>query len=238
MAAQFDDRIRKANGNVDLPGYTGYYEIIASQAGNAAVQQLWNSVYHRLPMMRHRAIAFGYGDMASAHAAYPANSIPTMDPWHNTPSGNGYATIEYASDSVPVVSASWWPSNLTSGVPRSFSTNTESPDPIGGVGVDAVGSPLHVIFPTGGSFGKIEVSFSTHGAHFPCYVLYGGGGSPTAAGDVASADLLPDTQGLLTFGEVFIMAKDPLFSSAPYDWSVTINNGTFSVGPQTFTTAP
>ncbi|MFM2090214.1 MAG: hypothetical protein RLZZ127_703 [Planctomycetota bacterium] len=161
-------RIRTAWGGAfpgsDVPLARVYYEDIASDHGEPAIDQLWNTVYHRLPMMRHRARLAGYGDMALARGRFPASGIPADDPWGN-PGGNGYATIAWVEYATPVIQVSHWPADGQAGVPGAFHTDTESPDPasraVGFSGErDAVGPVLHLILPTAAAFTGIRVVVS------------------------------------------------------------------------------
>jgi hypothetical protein len=158
------ERIIAQHGGVDVPDAVAYYEDIASDHGEPAMDQLWNTVYHRLPMMRHRARSAGYGDMALARSRFPAAGVPADDPWGNA-GGNGYGTINWTELRTPTIQVSVWPADGQAGVPGRFSTDTESPDPasraVGFAGErDAVGPVLHAILPTAAAFAAVRVEVS------------------------------------------------------------------------------
>ncbi len=165
-------RIRVAEGGVfpgrDVLGAKFYLEDIASDHGESAIDQLWNTVYHRLPMMRHRARSAGYGDMALARSRFPASGVPADDPWGND-GGNGYATINWTEFRTPAIHLSVWPVDGQEGVPGRFSTDSESPDPAStAVGFasnrDQVGPVLHAILPTAAAFAALRVEVSLDAA--------------------------------------------------------------------------
>lgn len=234
-------RIRAANGGSDLTGATSYFEDIASSAGTTAITQLWNSVYHRLPMMRHRARSVGYGDMAMARAQFPSAGVPADDEWNNTPEGNGYATLNWAGYSTPTITLSYWPGQGTTGVPRTFRSNTELPDPV--PGRDHVGCPIHLIFPdAGGTFTAINATLTTGATHIPLLAMTGNAGSTGAAGDVSTITV--DT-AYLNEGELFLIPTPSptntglaANTSYTYSVSVTLNGNAYDVLNITYTTGP
>jgi hypothetical protein len=152
----FYDRISIAHGaaagSMAWPqSATTVYEDISSVGGTSGVDLLWNTVYHRVPMMRNAVFIIGSGDSDAARAAFPAAGVPT---------GNGYLTIEFGEAGSSVV-AGYWPPHLATGVPASFNTDTESPDPLSsGNGqqtpatpdIATVGPPIHVTVPTAAAF--------------------------------------------------------------------------------------
>lgn len=230
------DRIRNANGGTNLSGATGYYEDISSQHGAAAIAGLWNTVYHRVPMMRHRATGFGYGDMALARAEYPAVGVPASDPWGN-PGDNGYATLNWATYGVPAITRSAWPAHGATGIPTTFASDTESPDPA--PGVNLVGPPLHVIFPTTDDFTNVAITCRTAAnAVVTCRVLVGGTDPAVTGSDASAANTVAD--GFLDRGEIFVLPLAPLAPGATYTWSVTATaaSETLTQAAQSFTTAP
>lgn len=235
------ERIRKANGGTHLsPAY--YFEDIASRAGTAAVTQLWNSVYHRIPMMRHRALRLGYGDMALARSDYPTAGVPLVDDWGNSPSGNGYATLNWQQLTSPAITLSYWPGSSTTGVPRTFASDTEAPDPV--PGRNQVGCPIHVIFPeTLGAFTAVNITLIrvSDNSHIPLRVLAGNGSPGGAAGDVGT--LVGDSY--LAPGELFAIplptpTNTGLAANADYTYnvSVTLNGSNYATGDVTYTTGP
>jgi hypothetical protein len=246
-------RIEAANGGQDIAGWTAYDENIASQAGTPAMDSLWNTVYHRLPMMRTQVTSVGYGDMALARLDYPAAGIPTLDPWGNTPPGNGYATLDFTGYATPAISPSYWPGSNLTGVPAAFNTTTEEPDPLPASSpYTTVGPPLHLVAPTLDNFTSISVTLTYGGTnHIPVHLIVGGTATPGTVGGDASADTpalgIPpgSTQNDLNPGEIFILPLAPgnagLNPSTTYTWSITAVDSSptsFTVGPVTFTTAP
>jgi hypothetical protein len=176
------DRIIAQHGGRDVTDANAYYEDIASDHGERAIDQLWNTVYHRLPMMRHKARSAGYGDMALARARFPAAGIPVADPWGN-PGDNGYATINWTEFRTPIIQLSVWPADGQAGVPGRFSTDSESPDPASrAVGFanerDAVGPVLHAILPTAAAFAALRVEVSLDAA--PTWTMTATTAAPTS----------------------------------------------------------
>jgi len=237
----FGERVRKGNGGTHLSP-ASYYEDIASRAGSAAITQLWNSVYHRLPMMRHRASRVGYGDMTLARSDYPTAGVPADDEWGNTPDGSGYATLNWQQLAAPAITLSYWPANGTSGVPHTFNSNSEAPDPV--ASRNQVGCPIHFIFAdTAGTFTSINVTLITGGTtHIPMIALVGNAGPSGAAGDVTS--VTADT-AYLDEGELFLIptptvVSDGLSPNTPYtlSGSVTLNSVVITLPNVTYTTAP
>jgi len=242
-------RIEIANGGVDIPNWASYDEDIASMAGTPAMDSLWNTVYHRLAMMRTQVTSVGYGDMALARSDYPSAGIPATDPWGNSPTGNGYATLDFTGYATPAISPSYWPSNGLTGVPKAFDTTTESPDPLPSGPLTTVGPPLHLVAPTLDNFTSITVSLSTGGTHIPVHLIVGGATSGPAApatlgGDASAAQTVLDTTDLNP-GEIFILPLAPgnagLAAGTTYSWSITAvdsSTASFSVPTSTFTTGP
>jgi hypothetical protein len=227
------ERVRKANGGTHLsPAF--YYEDIASNSGSAAITLLWNSVYHRLPMMRHKPWRAGYGDKAMASADYPTAGISA---------GNGFATINWQSQNTPTISDSYWPADGTTGVPHTFNSNSESPDPV--PSRNQVGCPIHFIFDDpAGTFTSINVTLTTGGGatHIPMIALVGNASPSGAAGDVTS--VTADTV-YLDPGELFLIPTPTsptsgLSPSTSYTiaGSVILNGTTIPLPNVTYTTAP
>jgi hypothetical protein len=244
-------RIEIANGGADIAGWNSYDEDIASMAGTPAINSLWNTVYHRIAMMRTQVTSVGYGDMALARTDYPAAGIPASDPWGNSPAGNGYATLDFTGYANPAITTSWWPMNGLTGVPKAFLTTSESPNPLPAGPLTTIGSPLHLVAPTLDNFTSVAVSLATGGTHVPVHLIVGGAAVPgTVSGDaVADTPVLGIPTGLtqndLNPGEIFILPLPPgnvgLAASTTYTWSITAvdsSAASFSVGPFTFTTGP
>jgi hypothetical protein len=120
----------------DRMKYTGFAgsamnEVISGGGGGTAVvNQFMNSVYHRVPFVSFQAKSYGFGNYISGAT-------------------NKYGTIDFASGgSAPSPTTTVvWPSVNATGVPKSFSCNTESPNPCN-AGQTVVGSPISL---TGGS---------------------------------------------------------------------------------------
>ncbi len=244
---QFFVRIEAANGGADIANWRSYDEDIASQAGTPAMDSLWNTVYHRLPMMRTQVTSVGYGDQALARTDYPAAGIPATDPWGNVPAGNAYATLDFTGYANPAIALSFWPGNGTSGVLKAFDVTTESPRPPSG-GLTTVGPPLHMVAPTLVDFSTIAVTLTTGGSaiHIPVQLIVGGANAtlPTVSGDASAANTAVDTTDFNP-GEIFILplaaGNAGLAPSTTYSWTVNAVDSSsthFNVGPVTFTTGP
>jgi hypothetical protein len=234
-------RIEDANSGQDVTNTNEYYEDIASQALTPAMDSLWNTVFHRLPMMRHQVTSVGYGDMAMARSDYPTAGIPTTDAWGNTPPGNGYATLDFAAYPTPAITLSWWPLSGTTGVPPLFVSTTESPNPLPS-GPANVGPPLHMICPTTLNFTSVTATLSSSGGSQSVYLLVGGATTGPAAptsfgGQTSSANCTLNSD--LNAGELFLIPLAPLASNTVYTYSITAvdsSSASFSVASSTFTT--
>lgn len=227
------ERVRKANGGTHLSNPASYSEDIASNSGSDAITLLWNTVYHRIPMMRHMTWRAGYGDQLLAAGDYPTADVP---------GGNGYATLNWHRQTTPSISLSYWPGAGSVGVPYIFYSNSEGPDPV--ADRDGVGCPIHVIFPeTSGSFTAVNITLIrvSDGSHIPLRVLAGNGSPAGAAGDVATLV----GNGYLAPGELFaIPLPDPIDSGLAigvdytYNVSVTLSGSNYTTGDVTYTTGP
>ncbi len=258
---QFTDRIRAANGGLDLyPGTTvTYSEGLTSAAGPPTIAALWNTVYHRLPLIRSTTELFGFGDAAQAGAQYGSGTIPA--------GVTGYDTIELAGATTVPITASWWPANALTNVPYSFSTDHEAPDPIGlqepggtpnpfqspqvwSTDIDAVGVPLIVLIPTSLDWATVTVSLHQQGSavQLPAWVLAGFVNSGSVGAPVFPATL---PTGVTCFdanlmpGELVVVPQAPLLPATHYVWEAqaqTVAAGATSdqidTGSITFTTAP
>lgn len=206
------ERIRLANGGAEIwiGSQYSYSEDISSRTGAAGLAQLWNSVYHRLPMMRHRAKSVGYGDMAMARLDYPSAGILTDDDeWNGI--GNSYATLDWAGHDAPTIQTSYWPADNQENVPSTFASDTESPDPVtGSPNRNQVGCPIHFIFAdTGGHFSSVNVQLTSAGGtvHTPMLAIVGNASSFGPFGDVTSVSV--DATNLLDRGELFLIPLPP-----------------------------
>lgn len=170
-------RIRAANEGSVPHGATHFYETIATNSGSAAVVFLWNTVYHRLPMMRHDMTHFGAGSRADAESdtIYTRIIAPAAKPFTpGNPATNAqYLTIDWTRVSSALTGPKFWPANGQVGVNLAFDTNTEVPDPIGTANeggnaawnngtpeAGVVGVPLHVSLPTTGNITAISVTLT------------------------------------------------------------------------------
>ncbi len=158
-AYAFSDRIAAENGGAFLGNVE--YEDIASNGGSPAITLLWDTVYHRVPMMRADTDMVGFGDRNTAIAAYPSAHVPA-----DSGGSWDFATLDFAGSGVAPTTASFWPNSGTTDVPASFDNTSESPQPIGGASnpngttgnPSVVGPPIHVILPTSSDFTTISVS--------------------------------------------------------------------------------
>jgi uncharacterized protein YkwD len=161
----FDSRIVAGCTAAADPGTFGWGtginlvgEDIASNGGVAAIAGLWNTVYHRLPMMRSQYSKIGIGDRVAA-AADPLNSAPQVIV---TPTTTAFLTLDFGGASATAQIAAQWPMNLQGNVYSSFNTDSESPDPIGGANgtpTDGlVGVPIHIILPTTHDFTSLTIT--------------------------------------------------------------------------------
>jgi hypothetical protein len=156
----FDSRIFIANGSAPVIATPGYvvYEIIASTGGPDAVVTLWNTVYHRLPMMRRHVTLVGDGQRSDAFL------LPENTPSAFVLAGTAHHTIDFAGDVATAQTLAFWPPDGQTGVSPSFSTNLETPDPIdsgnanGTPDAGIVGPPIHVILPTTSDITAITVT--------------------------------------------------------------------------------
>ncbi len=161
----FFRRISVANGGTASSNTWGtlidtVYEDIATTAGVAAVDQLWNTVYHRIPMMRQEVSFIGNGDRSNAFT--DSRNSPQVI----AASGTGFQTIEFAAVSSTPVTLAYWPTDNQTGIATDFDSDTESPDPFstgngnGAPNVGVVGPPITIIFPTTQDFTTVTVTLS------------------------------------------------------------------------------
>ena len=80
---------------------------------------------------------------------------------------DGYYTLEFGGDQSASFGTSYWPGPGERGLPTTFSTNSEFPDPIdpsngsqmpATPAVDRTGPPIHVVLPTFNEFTGLSVS--------------------------------------------------------------------------------
>lgn len=161
----FDSRIVAGCTAASDPGTFGWGtginmigEDIASNGGVGAVAGLWNTVYHRLPMMRSQYTRLGIGDRVDA-SVHALNYVPQVI---TTPTTSAYLSIDFGGASATAQIAAQWPANNQTNVYNSFSTDSESPDPVGGTNGtptdNLVGVPIHVILPTSNDFTSLTIT--------------------------------------------------------------------------------
>jgi uncharacterized protein YkwD len=144
-----------ASSNTWGTGIDTVFEDIASTGGADAVPQLWNTVYHRVPMMRRQVSIIGNGDRTAA-AALPGSDV--------SGTGTGYQTIDFGGVSGTAVMTSYWPHDGTTNVFQSFNTDQETPDPVGLSNTNGtptavtVGPPIHVLLPTTEDFTALTIT--------------------------------------------------------------------------------
>jgi hypothetical protein len=129
----------------------------------AGLATQWNTVYHRLPLSRYDTILFGAGQSQQA-AVFFADppAVLTEEP--------RYATYLYGGNRALAQPPSYWPQDNLTGVPRSFYSDGESPDPIGEMRTlpapnrtlpaTWVGSPIHVALPVAVDFSGLVVTLT------------------------------------------------------------------------------
>lgn len=142
-------------------GISTVSEDVASNGGLNAVSLLWNSVYHRLPMMRTTSSVVGIADRSDAFL-HPINSTAGI-----SNSGSGYLTMNFGGNAGAAQVQSYWPHDGNTGVHYAFNTNSESPDPLGpnsgtdpnsAPAFDTVGTPIHIILPTTQDFTGLTIT--------------------------------------------------------------------------------
>jgi hypothetical protein len=136
-------------------------EDIASNGDVPAIAGLWNTVYHRLPMMRPDFFTLGVADRSNAYND-PLNQSPYSQVI--TTSTPAFLTIDFGGDSATAQIAAHWPADNQSNVYYLFNSDTEGPDPVShlntnGTPDDAlVGVPIHVILPTTHPFTSLTIT--------------------------------------------------------------------------------
>lgn len=136
-------------------------EDIASNGGPAAIANLWNTVYHRLPMMRSQYRRVGLGDRVDAAADPTLNAAPQVI---TTPTTAAFLTIDFGGRGDHAQLPGHWPTDGQTNVYFSFRSDSEGPDPIdagnaNGTPTDEfVGVPIHVIVPTSNDFTSFTIT--------------------------------------------------------------------------------
>ncbi len=132
MNNSFSSRISIAHGGTagsnNWGGSNTVYEIIASNGGIAAIPFLWNTVYHRVPMMRRHTRRAGNGDSADAVVdTLYVNANPK--PYVITDPG-AFQTVNLGGTSSFAQTLATWPGPNQTGIGTTFNTNSELPDPL------------------------------------------------------------------------------------------------------------
>ena len=168
VSNSFSDRITAgvaANGGTAWAGATTVSEDVASNGGLPAVSLLWNTVYHRLPMMRTTTSMVGIADRSDAFI-HTLNVTPSQV---ITNTGNGYLTMNFGGNNSAAQVQSYWPHDNETNVHYVFDTNSESPDPLGANSgtdpnsapdFDSVGPPIHIILPTTQNFNGLTITLT------------------------------------------------------------------------------
>jgi hypothetical protein len=228
------DRVRAQNTGADIVPGAAYHEVISSVPGPTAVDWMWNTVYHRLPLMRRSSTLFGFGDWDASLDQFPFNSLPA---------GSGYATLLVAQDpSVTTVIAGSWPATGATGILLSYDPNTETPNPFapgnagqnpGTSSTGPIGPPLHVILPTSQDWSTITVTLTIQGTAvaLPLFLLCGGGTVPTLGAAATSPASTVSTDSQLQQGELFFLSQSPLLPNTTYQ--ATISATTVGTSPDT-----
>ncbi len=221
-----------ANGGPDIvPGST-YSEVICNIPGPAAIQWMWYTVYHRLPLMRPTTAFFGFGDWDASLDQFPGDGLTQ---------GSGFATCLVATNPALVtVVASSWPATGTTAVLPTFDPAAETPnafDPGNPAqsphtpATGRLGPPLHVVLPTSQPWASVSVTLADpNGISVPLYVLVGGGALPALTAPVdASTTVYTDSN--LNPGEIIIVPQSPLMAQSLY--TATLNAATTGTTPDT-----
>jgi hypothetical protein len=169
VADDFLNRISIANGGTAPAGSDIFYEVIATNGGVPAVDLLWDTVYHRLGMMRRHITVEGHGERTDAAAD------ATRNPGGTVITGPGltneqYFTADLGADSATAQVQAVWPADAQTNVGTTFDTDGEIPDPVGNANGDIqdngtpdddlVGTPIHIVLPTSGIITGISVKLT------------------------------------------------------------------------------
>lgn len=247
-------RYELENGGQDLypSSLVLYSEGLTTGLGTGTIVALWNSVYHRLPLVRSTTTLFGFGDSEQVFVQYP--TIPVNE-------FAGFGTTATAGSSGFPVLRSVWPPDGTRYVQPTFDPQAETPDPIGTpptssstintsqsppcatTPITAVGPPLEVTLPTSLNWMTVVVSFTAHNSttQLPVYVLAGFVNTGTATAPVFPPSLPSGVtcyDANLNPGELVIVPQQPLALGSSYDWSVTATTVASGGGSDQITTGP
>ncbi len=203
------------------PGPTGYDERIHDTlTGTAYVAWAWpQTIYHRLPMMRHEWRWLGYGDRDQA--IEDGLAIPATHTFNAT-------TLDWGRLPGVVRSVSAWPTDGEIRVASSYSPADDAAIPPGLTSGKIYGTAIHLIHPTNSQWISISASVTpvekpvvfpqlptpTGTALNPIRIIHGGGATST--------DTSYDS--MLTVGEVFIIPPDALNNG----WYNVVFNGATS----------
>ncbi len=227
-AANSSDRMQNAwnawfpNAVAPLPpGPTGYDERIHDTLTKTAyVAWAWpQTIYHRLPMMRHEWRWLGYGDRDQA--IEDGLSIPTTHTFTAT-------TLDWGRLPGVARSVSAWPTDGETRVAASYSPADDAAVPPGLTSGKVYGTAIHLIHPTNSPWISISASVTpvvgpvippqspvpTGATLNPIRILHGGGTTPAYTA----------YDSMLSIGEVFIVPPDALGAG----WYNVVFNGTTS----------
>ncbi|MDA3960102.1 MAG: hypothetical protein PF961_04890 [Planctomycetota bacterium] len=198
-------------------GVTVQYEDVASSYGFSAIDLLWNTVYHRLPMMRSHVLAAGFADLNTARDTFGNTGLTAADERF------GYTTIDFTGDNRLPRGVSSWPNAGARDVPTWFNCTSESPNPLAGPGLGSneapryglVGPPIHVVVPTAVTPHTVSAELrGPLGGIVSTVVLHGG--APSAPGCYSDTDL--------KVGEIFIIPTIPLERASTYQLRVEVRD--------------
>jgi hypothetical protein len=211
------------------PGVTAQYEDVASAYVRASIPLLWNTVYHRLPLMRSQVYAFGSGDAAAARRRHGRAVLGSLH------EDFGFTTLELVADGTLPRGASHWPADGQRLVELRFDTDSEFPDPLDGPGrgpndapaVGTCGPPLHIVVPILGDFTQVQASLVDEAGRRPELIILVGGAAPSGS----------YRDSLLEPGECFLLPVKPLRRGRHYQVSVVLADGASTWSQQwSFTT--
>ncbi len=225
-------RAAKANGGIDVAPGAAYSEVICNIPGANAIQWMWYTVYHRLPLMRPTTSFFGFGDWDASLDQFPGDGLIQ---------GSGFATCLVATNPALVtVVASSWPATGTTGVLPTFDPSVETPnafDPGNPAqsphtpATGRLGPPLHVVLPTSQPWATLSVTLTDPlGGSVPLYVLVGGGALPALTAPVNGSTAVYTDSNLNT-GEIIIVPQSPLMPQSNY--TATLDAATTGTTPDT-----
>jgi hypothetical protein len=179
------ERLETAGSDVDLEFASPYEAVTRLTGGSAepvgAIDNWINTVYHRSPLLRPLVDSVGldfqgeYGDLI------------TTGPWDTEDVGGGLLAARY-------------PVSGQTGVPTTFHSDREWPDPVDGV--DAVGSPVSVTF-------QADTWFENDN-HFDVQLVPEGCALRAADGSELAVELLEPATEPYLWSTVVLVPAEPL----------------------------